>query len=149
MTEVRFYHLTRSTLEQALPPLLEKSLERGWRAVVLAGSSDRAEQLDMHLWTYRENTFLPHGTTAGGHAARQPILIAAEDIRPNDAHVLFATEGTESDLMAEYGLVCDLFDGNDPDAVAAARQRWKRFKEAGHDLTYWQQTDRGGWEKKA
>lgn len=104
MTEVRFYHLTRSTLEQALPPLLEKSLERGWRAVVLAGSSDRAEQLDMHLWTYRENTFLPHGTTAGGHAARQPVLIAAEDIRPNDAHVLFATEGTESGLMDEYGL---------------------------------------------
>ncbi len=149
MTEVRFYHLTRRTLEQTLPALLEKTLERGWKAVVLTASTERAEQMNLHLWTYKPDGFLPHGTPADGFVERQPVLLTAEDVRPNGADVLFQTEGAESALLADYALACDLFDGNDPDAVGAARKRWKRLKDAGHDLTYWQQTERGGWEKKA
>lgn len=149
MTEIRFYHLTRRTLEQTLPTLLEKSLERGWRALVLTASEERADALSQHLWTYRPDGFLPHGTRKDGHADRQPVLIAAEDDRANQPQVLFLTEGSRSDHLAAYDLVCDLFDGNDPEAVAAARQRWKAMKEAGHGLTYWQQTENGSWEKKA
>lgn len=149
MTEIRFYHLTRRTLEQTLPTLLEKSLERGWRALVLTASEERAEALSQHLWTFRPDSFLPHGTRKDGHPEHQPVLIAASDDRANQAQVLFLAEGTGSDHLTAYDLVCDLFDGNDPDAVSAARQRWKAMKEAGHGLTYWQQTDSGSWEKKA
>ena len=149
MADLHFYHLTRRTLEQALPELLEKTLARGWRAVVLAGSEERAEQLTQHLWTYRPDGFLPHGNAKDGHADAQPIWLTARDERPNGAAVLFLADGAESALLDEYERVCDLFDGNDPDAVAAARRRWKKAKDAGHTLTYWQQTDRGGWEKKA
>ncbi|TWB18511.1 DNA polymerase III chi subunit [Nitrospirillum amazonense] len=148
MTEVNFYHLQRSSLEQTLPDLLERSLARGWRAVVLSMVEERAEQLAQHLWTWRPDSFLPHGTAKDGHAADQPIWLTAVDERPNDAQVLFLTDGATSARMAEYTRVCDIFDGIDPDAVAAARQRWKIAKEAGLDLTYWQQTDKG-WEKKA
>ena len=149
MADLHFYHLTRRTLEQALPELLEKTLARGWRAVVIAGSEERAEQLTQHLWTYRPDGFLPHGNAKDGHADAQPIWLTARDERPNGAAVLFLADGAESALLDEYERVCDLFDGNDPDAVAAARRRWKKAKDAGHTLTYWQQTDRGGWEKKA
>ncbi|HYE49458.1 MAG TPA: DNA polymerase III subunit chi [Azospirillaceae bacterium] len=149
MADLHFYHLTRRTLEQALPELLEKTLARGWRAVVLAGSEERAEQLTQHLWTYKPDGFLPHGNAKDGHADAQPIWLTARDERPNGAAVLFLADGAESALLDEYERVCDLFDGNDPDAVAAARRRWKKAKDAGHTLTYWQQTDRGGWEKKA
>ncbi|ASG22835.1 DNA polymerase III subunit chi [Nitrospirillum viridazoti] len=148
MTEVNFYHLQRSSLEQTLPDLLERSLARGWRAVVLSTVEERAEQLAQHLWTWRPDSFLPHGTAKDGHAADQPIWLTAVDERPNDAQVLFLTDGATSAHMADYVRVCDIFDGIDPDAVAAARQRWKAAKEAGLDLTYWQQTDKG-WEKKA
>ncbi|MDZ5648497.1 DNA polymerase III subunit chi [Nitrospirillum sp. BR 11828] len=148
MTEVNFYHLQRSSLEQTLPDLLERSLARGWRAVVLSTVEERSEQLAQHLWTWRPDSFLPHGTAKDGHAADQPIWLTAVDERPNDAQVLFLTDGATSTRMAEYTRVCDIFDGIDPDAVAAARQRWKAAKEAGLDLTYWQQTDKG-WEKKA
>ncbi|MEC4594638.1 DNA polymerase III subunit chi [Nitrospirillum amazonense] len=148
MTEVNFYHLQRSSLEQTLPDLLERSLARGWRAVVLSTVEERAEQLAQHLWTWRPDSFLPHGTAKDGHATDQPIWLTAVDERPNDAQVLFLTDGATSARMAEYTRVCDIFDGIDPDAVAAARQRWKAAKEAGLDLTYWQQTDKG-WEKKA
>jgi len=149
MTELRFYHLTRRTLEQTLPGLLEKSLEREWRVVVLTDTEDRAETLCQHLWTYKPDSFLPHGTPRDGNAERQPILIQCDDSRPNAANVLFLTGGTRSDLLNDYTLVCDLFDGNDPEAVDAARDRWRVAKAAGHDLTYWQQNERGGWEKKA
>lgn len=149
MTEVRFYHLQRRTLEQVLPKLLEKTLERGWRAVVLAGSQERVDALNQHLWTYDPASFLPHGARRDGFAEDQPVWITAEDENPNGATVLFQVDGSVSDRLADFELVCDLFDGNDEEAVMAARDRWKRHKAAGHGLTYWQENDRGAWEKKA
>ncbi len=143
MPEIRFYHLTRKTLEQALPELLEKTLERGWRAVVMAGSPERIEALTQHLWTYRPERFLPHGNAKDGNAAMQPIWLTVEDERPNNADVLFLTDGAESHKLGDYQRVCEVFDGNDESAVATARRHWSDYKSAGHQLSYWQQDERG------
>lgn len=143
MTEIRFYHLTRKSLEQVLPELLEKTLERGSRAVVMTGSPERAEALTQHLWTYNPNSFLPHGNAKDGHAEMQPVWLTAQDERPNKAEFLFLTDGAVSAHMGDYARVCDIFDGNDEVALAAARQRWGACKSAGHALSYWQQTDKG------
>ncbi len=148
MTEIRFYHLTRKTLEQALPELLEKTLERGWRAVVMASTPERVEALTQHLWIYRADSFLPHGNAKDGEADQQPIWLTAEDERPNDADVLFLTDGAVTARAGEFALVCEVFDGNDEVAVSAARGRWKAYKAEGHDLSYWQQGERG-WTKEA
>ena len=149
MTEVRFYQLQRSTLEQVLPQLLEKTYERGQRAVVMTGSDERAEALTVHLWVSKDRRFLPHGNKRDGHAARQPIWLTAEDENPNGAQVLFLTDGATSDRVQEYQLCIELFDGNDAEAVEAARRRWAAYKKAGHRLTYYQQTEAGRWEEKA
>jgi DNA polymerase III subunit chi len=150
MTEIRFYHMTQMPLEQVLPVMLERTVNRdGRRAVVMASSSDRVEALNAHLWTYDERGFLPHGSRVDGHAARQPVWLTDTDEIPNGAAVLFLTDGASSTHLDDVALVCDLFDGNDPAATDAARGRWKACKDAGHALTYWQQTDRGGWEQKA
>jgi DNA polymerase-3 subunit chi len=143
MTEVRFYHLTRKTLEQALPELLEKTLERGWRAVVMTGSAERAEALTQYLWTYNPNNFLPHGNAKDGHAAEQPIWLTPDDEHPNAADILFLTDGAQSARAQEYVRVCEVFDGNNAEALAAARKRWAVYKSAGHMLSYWQQGDKG------
>ncbi|NBC97226.1 MAG: DNA polymerase III subunit chi [Deinococcus-Thermus bacterium] len=148
MTEVRFYHLQRTTLERALPELLEKCLGRGWRAVVLTASAERCEALTQQLWTYGDSSFLPHGNAKDGEAARQPIWLTDSDENPNGASVLFLTGGMETADPGAYDLVCDLFDGNDGEAVAAARRRWKAVREAGHALAYWQQSEQGRWEQK-
>jgi DNA polymerase III subunit chi len=149
MTEVRFYHLTRSTLESALPKMLEKTLERDQRAVVLAGSPERVEALASYLWTYNDRGFLPHGSAKDGRAEDQPIWLSDKDERPNGAQVLFLTDGAASEKVADYELCAVLFDGKDPDALAASRDQWRVLKEAGHDVTYWQQDESGKWEKKA
>ncbi|MGE0659715.1 MAG: DNA polymerase III subunit chi [Reyranellaceae bacterium] len=149
MAEVSFYHLTRSTLEQTLPRLLEKALQGGARCVVLAGSPERVEALNAHLWTYDAASFLPHGTARDGNAERQPIWLTDQDENPNAASMLFLTDGAQSARMADYARCFELFDGRDETAVEAARQRWKQYREAGHAVSYWQQGDRGGWEKKA
>jgi DNA polymerase-3 subunit chi len=146
--EVRFYHLQSSTVEQALPSLLEKALQQEMRAVVLAGSEERLQSLDSGLWTYRPDSFLPHGTAADGHAADQPIWLTVKPENPNSASVLFSLDGQGIDGVENIKLACDIFDGADPEALAAARERWKAAKEQGHELTYWQQGERGGWEKK-
>ncbi len=143
MTEVRFYHLTRATLEQVLPDLLEKTLERGWRAVVLTGSAERTEALAQHLWTYRPDSFLPHGTAKDGNAEDHLVWLTPTDERPNEASVLFLTDGANSGRLGDYERVCDIFDGGDVDALAAARQRWAACKVAGYTLSYWQQGERG------
>lgn len=143
MTEIRFYHLTRKTLEQALPEMLEKTLERGWRAVVMAGSPERVEALTNHLWAYRPESFLPHGSAKDGNAEHQPIWLTADDERPNSAEVLFLTDGAKTAIPNEYTRVCELFDGNNEQAVIEARTRWKSYKSEGHALSYWQQGERG------
>lgn len=149
MTEIRFYHLTQRALEDVLPVMLERTLARdGKHAVVVAGSPERVAHLDAHLWTYNDRSFLPHGSKADGFAERQPVWLTDTDENPNGAKVLFLTDGAAADIGG-YDLVCELFDGRDEAAVATARQRWRDHSAAGHELTYWQQTDNGGWEKKA
>jgi len=149
MTEVRFYHLTRSSLEAALPKMLEKTLERGQRAVVLASSAERVEALNTYLWTYAERSFLPHGSAKDGYEAAQPVWLGETDERPHAAEVLFLTDGAESRRIGEYELCAILFDGRDDTALAMARDQWGILKEAGHTLTYWQQDEGGRWSQKS
>jgi DNA polymerase-3 subunit chi len=147
MAEVGFYHLTRATLDQALPQLLGRTLAAGQRAVVLCADAARVAALDAALWACTEPDWLPHGSEAAGDADLQPIWLATDDAAPNGARFLFRVDDVPADL-ARFERVFDLFDGNDEGAVAAARARWSAAKAAGHALTYWQQGARG-WEKKA
>jgi len=149
MTEVLFYHLENQPLERVLPVLLEKSLERGWRAVVQAGSRERVEALDTLLWTYGDETFLPHGTSADGADDRQPVFLTDLNDNPNGAQVRFLVDGAAAGDIGPYDRAVYLFDGRDEEAVAAARRQWTEAREAGHDVTYWQQADNGRWEQKA
>jgi DNA polymerase-3 subunit chi len=149
MTEILFYHLQRQPLERVLPELLEKCLERGWRAVVQLGSEERCDALDAHLWTYRDEAFLPHGTKKDGSAALQPIYLTSEADNPNGARVRFLADGADMGDIAPYRRIVMLFDGNDQDAVDRARAAWAATKAAGHEATYWQQSERGRWEQKA
>ena len=149
MTEVLFYHLQDMTIENVLPPLLEKSLERGWRVVVQSTSEERTQVLDAHLWTYREDSFLPHATWRVADAGDQPIILAVEESNPNRANVRFLVDNAplpaDSDI---YDRVVLLFNGDDADALAAARRSWTDCKARGFDVTYWQADDRGRWQKR-
>jgi DNA polymerase-3 subunit chi len=147
MTEIGFYHLKTTPLERALPQLLERALAAGHRVVVMAGSDERVLALDTVLWTYNDASFLPHGTARDGNAARQPVFLTAADENPNGASMLVLVDGMDCAHLGQFRRVCDMFDGNDDGAVAAARERWRRATAAGCDLVYWQQTA-SGWEKR-
>lgn len=152
--EVMFYHLLHAPLERALPQLLEKTLERNWRAVVQAASEERLAMLDDLLWTWREESFLPHGRAGEANAAAQPVVLTVDDVNPNGAQVRFFIDGIDMQrvLAAQpdvYERAVLMFDGNDDEQLADARKQWKALKDAGHALQYWQQRENGGWEKKA
>jgi len=147
-TEVLFYHLEHQGLEKVLPSLVEKTLERGWRAVVQAGSEERLSAMDLALWTYKEESFLAHGSAKDGHAADQPVYLTTADDTPNGAGVRFVVDGAEVDDFSGLVRLVYLFDGNDDEAVAKARAQWTAAKEAGCPVTYWQQSAAGKWEKK-
>ncbi len=149
MTEVLFYHLQDMTVENVLPPLLEKSIERGWRVVVQSTSEERAEALDAHLWTYREDSFLPHATWRVTDAEDQPILLAVEDGNPNRANIRFLVDNAALPADSElYDRVVLLFNGDDAEALAAARRSWSDCKARGFDVTYWQADERGRWQRR-
>jgi DNA polymerase-3 subunit chi len=148
-TEVNFYHLTKASLEDALPRLLVKTLQTGERAVVMLGSPERVDALNNHLWTFDPNGFLPHGSAKDGEAARQPVWLTHLDENPNGANFLFVADRAKSEKVDTYKRCFELFDGRDEEAVADTRERWKAYKAAGHTVVYWQQTASGGWEKKA
>jgi DNA polymerase-3 subunit chi len=154
MTEVFFYHLERAALEDVLPGLLEKTRERGWKALVRASSDERVSSLDSHLWTYREESFLAHAVLRDPHPTEQPILLTTAGGNPNGAEVLFFVDGAVAENWSapEIGAaarVVLIFDGRDPAALESAREHWKQAKAGGHEVTYWQQAATGKWEKRA
>ncbi|MBU1174933.1 MAG: DNA polymerase III subunit chi [Alphaproteobacteria bacterium] len=148
MTEILFYHLERHPLERVLPVLIEKSLGRGWRVVVETGSTERLQRLDETLWTYRDDSFLPHGVAGGPGEADQPVLLTTEPGNANRADIRFYVDRAVPESVDGYQRIVFLFDGHDPDAIAEARAAWKALRD-GNDLTYWQQDANGRWEKKA
>ena len=147
MTEIGFYHLTRTGPDQALPQLLGRTLAAGQRAAVMCGSEERVAALDTALWLAPQPDWLPHGTAAAGHADLQPIWLATDDSAPNGARFLFLMDGARSTRLPAFARVFDLFDGRDEAAVAAARERWRAARQDGHTLSYWQQGAQG-WERK-
>jgi DNA polymerase-3 subunit chi len=149
MAEVLFYHMTESTLEDTLPGLLERSVGRGWRAVVQTGGEERRDALDQHLWTFRDDSFLAHGTDREPLAAEQPVLLTTGDGNQNQANIRFLVDGAVPPELAGYERAVFLFDGHDDGQVEAAREHWKTMKAAGHTVTYWQQTADRRWERKA
>ena len=150
MAELWFYHLERTELERALPPLLEKCLQRGWRALVRGGSAERLDALDATLWTYRDESFLPHGRDDAKEPARQPILLTARDGNPNGAKALFLIDGAPFDTgdLSNFERACLMFDGRDEAALELARSRWKEAKAAGVEASYWRESAAGKWEKQ-
>jgi len=149
VADVYFYQLRHQPLEAILPPLLERSLERGWRVIVQTGSNERAEALDAHLWTYREESFLPHGLDTGDSAAVQPILLTATEDNPNGADVRFLVDGAAPGAVEPYRRVVIVFDGGDSDRLADARKWWQEAKSAGHDVSFWEQDQNGRWSKRS
>jgi len=149
MTEILFYQLKGQTLEQVLPGLLQRSLDRGWRVVVQASSPERVEALDAHLWTWRDDAFLPHGTWRDSEAAEHPVLLTLNADNPNGAIVRFLIEGAAMPENASaYQRIVLLFDGEDAESLDAARARWREAKSAGFQVTYWQTDERGGWRRQ-
>jgi DNA polymerase III subunit chi len=149
MTEVHFYHLQSQPLERALPLLIEKCRERGWRCVVQAASDERVDALDSLLWTYRDDSFLAHGTDRDEEAAEHPVVLTTKPRNPNCAAVRFLVDGAAATDLSAYQRAIVLFDGNDPDAVDAARDQWKEAQGEGFEVVYWQQDKDGRWQKKA
>jgi DNA polymerase-3 subunit chi len=150
MTEMLFYHLQGRKLEGVLPELLEKSVERGWTVIVQGASEERIEALDAHLWTYRDDGFLPHGTWREQDSAAQPVLLTVDDGNPNAASVRFLIDGAPVPAdAAAYQRIVLVFNGDDEDAVAAARTHWADAKARGFETTYWQPDEQGRWAKKA
>lgn len=148
MTEVSFYHLQRQPLGEALPRLLARVLAANMRAVVLAGSAERVEALDSALWTHDPASFLPHGTKRTGFADEQPVYLTTKEENPNQSTVLVTVDGVTPAFIGDFARCLDMFDGNDEASVEAARERWRTYKAAGHEVTYWQQSPQGRWEKK-
>jgi DNA polymerase-3 subunit chi len=148
-TRIGFYHLVRSPLEKALPQLVQKALQAGARVLVMAGSAERVEHLDSLLWTFDAASWVPHGTARDGDADLQPVFITDSDENPNNADMLFLTDGVVPASLDGYARCFTLFDGNSDEAVQTARDLWKAWKGGGFELTYYQQTEQGGWQEKA
>lgn len=150
MAEILFYHLTHSPLEAMLPDLLQKSLDRGWKVLVRSGSPERLKWLDERLWSGDEASFLPHGLEGGPHDTSQPVLLSTGRGGANAAEILFAVDRAviDADEVGDFARVCLIFDGNDAEALDAARADWKRLTEAGHPATYWSQ-ESGRWQARA
>ena len=147
-TEYWFYHLEASPVEGVLPNLLEKTLERGWRALVRA-PSDTLKDLDEHLWTYKDESFLPHGREDEPMAAYQPVVLSDGLKSADGFQAVFLTGQERVTDMAGAERCLVMINGRSAEDTQACRVYFKELKDAGEDVSYWQQSRGGRWEKKA
>jgi DNA polymerase-3 subunit chi len=148
-TEIRFYHMERSGLEQTLPMLVTKALQNNHKIIIKSANENDIERLNEHLWSYDPASFIPHGTSKDGPPENQPVFLTTKDENPNGADVLILAHGATHENLKDFTLICEMLNGNDPQSIDEARARWKTYKEEGFETTYWQQGTKGGWEKKA
>ena len=148
MTEISFYHLLNTSVEKAIPQLVEKLLDSGLRGLIRTGSEERAEVISSVLWTYDNASFIPHGTKHDADALKQPIWITSDEENSNRAEIILLIDGMTCADLKSYRRCLDIFDGRDANAVRDARVRWQSYNDSGHAITYWRQTEVGGWEKK-
>lgn len=148
-TEVWFYHLERSSLDQVLPDLLEKTLARGWRAIVRVRDAQLLNSLDERLWTQKPDSFLPHGRADGPDADRQPVLLTLDHDNRNAAQALFIVDGAELGDVSGLERCLVVFDGRDEAALARAREQWKLVRASSQAASYWRQNEEGAWSKAA
>lgn len=149
MTEIRFYHLQKQSPDQALPAILGKAYEAGYKSLVKLATKADCTHLNNHLWTYHPQSFLPHDTEASAQAAAQPILLSSSGANHNKATMILVADGSQPDGLDDFTLCCDMFNGQHPESVEKARERWKAYKEAGHTISYWIQDETGKWSQKA
>jgi len=149
MSEILFYHLTESRLDDTLPGLVERSLQRGWRVTIQFATQERRDAVDALLWTWSDSSFIAHGTEQDKWPEEQPVFLAIGNANPNASQVRFCVEGARCTNPESYERLVVMFDGHDTEQLACARQEWKNLKDKGYTLTYWQQTPDRRWEKKA
>lgn len=146
MADINFYHLTKSSVKQALPKLLDKVLASGKRGLVVARDESQLAEINEYLWV-STRSFLPHGTKEDGFPSHQPLYLTCDNDCPNGAQVLVLVEGGTYEALNQFEKCLVLFDGNQNEYVSAARQQWKNYVTQGHSLTYWQQDEQGKWQK--
>lgn len=149
MPEVRFYHLQRQSLEEALPKLVEKVCDAGLRTAIKVPNSDTMASLDAALWEFSPSSFIPHGVAGGNFEDKHPVYITEGDDNPSAATVQLLVNAVSSEQTEAFDKCLYMFDGRDEKIVAAARQAWKRMSEWDWEMSYWQQRETGGWEQKA
>jgi DNA polymerase-3 subunit chi len=149
MADIRFYHLTRKTAEQALPDLVRAAYGKGHKILVRGRDDVEVSRLNDFLWTHTPDSFLPHGSAKDNHAEKQPIFLTSGNDNPAGADVLMLMPGAATEGAESFAMCCQLLNGHDDTQIAAARDLWKTWKAAGHTITYWQQSEQGKWEQKA
>jgi DNA polymerase III subunit chi len=143
-----FYHLTRSTAEATARTILVRALGQGWRVMVRGTNPTRLSRLDDWLWTDPDDGFLPHGIEGGPQDAHQPVLIG-QGPAVNGARGVVLLDGARVDEAEARALerVWLLFDGEDPAALAAARDEWRRLAALDLPAQYWSE-ETGRWQMK-
>ncbi|MFC6199645.1 DNA polymerase III subunit chi [Ponticaulis profundi] len=141
-----FYHLDRPPLAAALAPLFEKCLERDWRVLVVSPSQEVLDEIDKDLWTFRDDSFLPHGRDIG-QAELQPVLLSSGAQNQNGAKVLVLLNGEGHDPKADFERVMVVFEDGDTHARGEARRQYAAARKAGLSVRYFQQTGQGGWKE--
>ncbi|WP_019223875.1 DNA polymerase III subunit chi [Bartonella rattaustraliani] len=146
--DILFYHLTQSTLEDILPSLVERALDRFGKVTIQCVSEEKRDMIDMRLWVYADDAFIGHGTEADQYPNFQPVFLTTGQENPNASKVRFLIEGAVCSNIDVYQRLVVIFDGRNGEQLDFIRAQWKKYKMENYHLTYWQQTEDRGWEKQ-
>jgi DNA polymerase-3 subunit chi len=143
---VDFYHLESSPIDRVLPSICDKILATGKRLLIVAEASELAT-LDDLLWTYSNDSFLPHARRERPNPELQPILLSDTPEPLNGATNIALGDGRWREEALGFARTFYLFGSAQ---LGPARTAWRALKgNEAVEPRYWKQDERGKWFQSA
>ena len=148
MSEVFFYHLTKTTLEIALPKILERALSEKWSIEIRTSANTNLDEISNAIWRGPEESFLPHCLEDHEDLQDYPIVLCKSPLKDwRDCLIVVGQADLKENEVKNYKRICLIFDAKIEVELSKARKSWKKLSDEGINTVYWAE-DKGRWVKK-
>ena len=116
---------------------MDKAWQRGLKVWIWTGDNEHLREMDDLLWTFRQDSFVPHETFVSGDAnaaPEAPVILSADENAPPAMDVLINLSGRLPALDQLPERVAE-FVGPEEEARAQGRERFRGYREMQCELT--------------
>lgn len=148
MSKINFYQVMNGETLKFSCQLLEKCYQNNIKTFVQLADEAMADTLNRMLWTFSQKSFIPHGGEKDPMPEKHPIYISINPTCPINASGLMLI-GVERPDIKDYERVMVMIDGAVPLEVKKAEAFMAALTKLGHQVEYYLQNAKAGWDLRS